>query len=513
MDAAPPKPRAPEPAGGHAGRVPLLLFLIALLVYNLNLQRIAAIDSVGASLLPFSLLLDGSIALDRFQPWFTEHAPQHAAAFLVRHGHAWSTYPIGLPVLATPLYVPAALAARLGAWDTRRIITVAAIHEKLTASLLAALSVALLYCLVRRLTEQTTAVLVACLYAFGTETWTISSQALWTHGGTTLAVTGSFYYLLRASESPPGRGYWILAGLFGGLAYAIRPTNALFLLAAGASLAWGRRFKGLCLFSLFPLLAVTLTSAYNVRVFGHVLGRYTVPQGADFWAGLTGILFSPGRGLFVYTPVFLFSLAGAFAWLRERGLRHSPVYTAAVLFTFLEVLVVSWWPEWWGGHCFGPRLLTDVAPCLALLTIPAMPQVRRAVALRAAFAASLVASVSIQAIGAFCYPNSRWDETPVAVGQDIARLWDWRDSPVARSLAAGPRIGPDPKFYEEIRRALGLGTGRRALKCQRFLTNGKKVPLRSLLLAMEAECRLRRWASCSPHGPRPATSGLPRRTT
>ena len=306
---------------------------------------------------------------------------------------------------------------------------------------------------------------MACLYAFATETWTISSHALWTHGGTTLAVTASLYCLLRASESSPRRVYWLLTGLFGGLAYAIRPTNALFLLAAGASLAWGRRFKELCFFSLFPLLAVTLTSAYNVWVFGHVLGRYTALLDGDFWAGLTGILFSPGRGLFVYTPVFLFSLAGDFAWLRDRRLRHSPVYTAAILFAVFEVLVVSWWREWWGGHCYGPRLLTDVAPSLALLTIPALHQVRRTVALRAVFAATLVASVSIQAVGAFCYPNSRWDETPVAVGQDVARLWDWRDSPVARSLAAGPRIGPDPKFYEEIRRALGLGTGRRAPRC------------------------------------------------
>ena len=116
------------------------------------------------------------------------------------------------------------------------------------------------------------------------------------------------------------------------------------------------------------------------------------------------------------------------------------------------LVVAGQWRVWWGGHCYGPRLLTDAVPCLILLTIPALDWIARAAALRVAFAALVAWSCFVQAVGAFCYPGSRWDETPVAVGSRPSRLWDWRDSPITRSLAAGPRLGPDRSALPKLRR-------------------------------------------------------------
>ena len=132
----------------------------------------------------------------------------------------------------------------------------------------------------------------------------------------------------------------------------------------------------------------------------------------------------------------------------------APVYLVAVLFTVSEILLVSKWRVWWGGHTYGPRLLTNLAPCLILLLIPAMDLVARRAVLRVLFGLTLGVSIFLQAVGAFCYPNSRWDETPVAVADRPARLWDWRDSPITRSLAAGPHIGPNPKFYDRLRKVI-----------------------------------------------------------
>ncbi|HSW50714.1 MAG TPA: hypothetical protein VLH09_11095 [Bryobacteraceae bacterium] len=73
---------------------------------------------------------------------------------------------------------------------------------------------------------------------------------------------------------------------------------------------------------------------------------------------------------------------------------------------------------------------------------------------RAAFVLLVTWSTFTQAVGAFCYPNSRWDETPVAVGSRPSRLWDWRDNPIARSLAAGPRLGPEPSIIPKLREVL-----------------------------------------------------------
>jgi hypothetical protein len=57
-------------------------------------------------------------------------------------------------------------------------------------------------------------------------------------------------------------------------------------------------------------------------------------------------------------------------------------------------------------------------------------------------AAALVISITVQGIGAFCYPNGHWDTQPVPVGKNRQRLWDWRDNQIFRSVAAGAVLEP-----------------------------------------------------------------------
>jgi len=54
---------------------------------------------------------------------------------------------------------------------------------------------------------------------------------------------------------------------------------------------------------------------YNIHYFGNLFGGYsTLLNSFDFsseiFARLMGLLFSPSRGLFVYTPVMLLSILG-----------------------------------------------------------------------------------------------------------------------------------------------------------------------------------------------------------
>jgi hypothetical protein len=144
-------------------------------------------------------------------------------------------------------------------------------------------------------------------------------------------------------------------------------------------------------------------------------------------------------------------MVGVSAWLRRRRCYDGPVYLISTLFFVSLLLVSAKWRIWWGGHCYGPRLLTDAMPCLILLVLPAMDLISRRPVLRASFGVLLGISVMAQAIGAFCYPNSKWDEAPVAVGERPSRLWDWRDSPISRSVAAGPRIGPSPGTFPKLK--------------------------------------------------------------
>ncbi|HRS75382.1 MAG TPA: hypothetical protein P5282_10635, partial [Anaerolineaceae bacterium] len=96
-------------------------------------------------------------------------------------------------------------------------------------------------------------------------------------------------------------------------------------------------------------------------------------------------------------------------------------------------------------------------PCLVLLIAPAWDDIIARRSVRLMFYSLLGASLLVQAAGAFCYPNSGWDEQPKPIGKSTERLWDWRDNPVARSLRAGPRLGPDPRRLPELRRNLFPG--------------------------------------------------------
>ena len=71
------------------------------------------------------------------------------------------------------------------------------VMQKLSASLIASISVLFVYLSLKELINRRTAILVALIYAFATNTWTISSQALWQHGLVELFLAMSIYLVLR----------------------------------------------------------------------------------------------------------------------------------------------------------------------------------------------------------------------------------------------------------------------------------------------------------------------------
>ena len=212
----------------------------------------------------------------------------------------------------------------------------------------------------------------------------------------------------------------------------------------------------MALFLAAPAALGAALLAYNLRVFGRSRADKPGLRRAVL-GGFLGLLVSPGRGLLVYTPITVFAILGVVARLRSRDRSGPPVYLVSALFSLALILVMSKWRVWWGGHCYGPRLLTDIAPCLVLLVLPALERSGERSGCAPVAGGGAAASVFVQAIGAFCYPNSRWDETPVAVGERPARLWDWKDSPITRGLSAGPRLGPDAQARRRIRHVFESG--------------------------------------------------------
>ncbi len=395
------------------------LFLLALLVYNANGRQIGAVDTTPSRLLPYSILRNGDFDLDEFGFLHRHGVP----AYLIQSdGHFVSAYPPGPAILALPFYLVPVLAAV--APDSKVLVDV----EKLAASVLTALSVALLYAAINRLEGPKAALVLSLVYAFGTSSLSISSQALWQHGPSQLLLAASLYCLVRGMTQP---GWVVVLGFPLALAVLCRPSDLLIAgpLAGYVLHAHRKHFMAFALSALPPALFM---AAYNLRYFGSVT-RIGYDQGflsghawaTPFLEGLSGVLFSPSRGLFVYSPVLLFSLVGmALAWRRGEILLFKYVSVAAVL----VILLYSNWKTWWGGWSYGPRLLADLTPLLTLLLIPVFRRIQDSLFLKRAFCVFAAVSIAIHGMGAFA--SAEWSPD---VGDASHRLWSWSDGELMNS--------------------------------------------------------------------------------
>jgi hypothetical protein len=132
----------------------LALFLAAWAVYNLNCRPITSGDTVPAALLPFAVVLDGTLNFDRYAEGMAHLYYNNPYFLRYKDGHAYSRYPIVVPLLITPAYLPLRLVAGIRDWPLSKLIVLARVLEKIWASAIAAASVAALWVLLRRLTER-----------------------------------------------------------------------------------------------------------------------------------------------------------------------------------------------------------------------------------------------------------------------------------------------------------------------------------------------------------------------
>lgn len=428
-----------------SGRVALGLALASFVLYQANLREISSADTIPNRLLPHELIRHQRLDLDRF---FRGWPPEQPLPYWVQRarGHYVSSYPPAPAVLAVPVYlVPVWLGAG-GGWVALNALS------KLAASLFAAASVGLVYLAARSLSlrlgaAEGGALGAAAVYAVGTTTWAVSSQGLWGHAPAQLGLALALYALLRADAGAASAG---LAGLATGLMVACRPPTAPLALLLALYVFRTARRRAAPFVGLLGAAGLVVL-AYNLWTFGSPQGGYAEINRThaqwhgveDTWTvsllgGLVGLLASPSRGLLVYSPVLGFALAGLAGALRpgrDALLRHLAVGVA----TGLGLLGA--YTVWWGGHSFGPRLLTDFLPAMVLGIVPVWPAIRRTRIAGATFAAAFALSIGVQAVGAFFYPSPRdveWNRTPADVDRAHGRLWDWRDPQLVRLLRNGP---------------------------------------------------------------------------
>jgi hypothetical protein len=144
--------------------------------------------------------------------------------------------------------------------------------EKLSASLIAALSGALLFLALRKVASRNVSLGVALIYGLASTTWAISSQALWRQGLTELSFTFLLWALFRVPDSPSAP-FW--AGLALAVAAANKPLEGILIVAFLVYFISRRQWKNELLF--LPLVVLgSLVLAFNLYFFARLIGGYGV---------------------------------------------------------------------------------------------------------------------------------------------------------------------------------------------------------------------------------------------
>lgn len=433
----------------------LVLFLGSLLIYLANDRLLLSGDSLPTSIWLFNLLEHQRLTFDYLQHTDLFQTGIHYYFTQSVHGDWVTIYPIGTAILTAPIYCIFYLIykiSHLGAplnllspeFELQRRS-----YERLAAALLAATSLVIFFQVLRFRFRPKIALITTIIFGFATTTWSVSAQALWQHGPLNLCVLASLWLVLRSEKSNNVRRDCCFAGMACGLLVGIRPTAIVYVVPIIIYLLYKRPkqlvYLGLGALSCVPVLA------WNFYHFQHPFGGYSTLSGFHkleyFAASFPGLLFSPSRGFFVYTPVMLFVLPGLWHWFScwRRHLARSIDYLWLGLFAASLPIFVSYWFVicWWGGGSYGPRFYTDILPAWCVMLAYCLEWLNQGFSqgvsqggkitasrfwITALFILTMGFSMFTQAMGVALPKAARdWNITPYSIDFQPNLAWKWSD--------------------------------------------------------------------------------------
>jgi hypothetical protein len=319
------------------------------------------------SLLVSQLILEHqTTALDVYRDAVDERfAFEHNYRVEQKNGHYYYLFPLAPSVFALPAVW---LANRLG------LNMLIPEEEYLLQGILSPLTCVaiffILYQICRGYLDSRPALVIALIFTLGSSLVSTLGTALWNMNVAVLFVCLSLLLVARRDTDHTRRINPLLLGFFLFAAFWSRPTVTPFIVVVFGYVLLRHR-------PLFMPLAATaggfllLFVAWSWLTYGQMLpdyyapGRLSSPQ--TFWEALYGNSFSPGRGIFVFSPFLAWVLVGALWFWRD--LKKYDLFWFSLIWFGLHLLSISRkYPDWWGGHQFGPRLLTDGLPALLLVS-------------------------------------------------------------------------------------------------------------------------------------------------
>ncbi len=344
------------------------------------------------------------------------------------NGHYYYLFPFAPSVFSLPVV----WAARLMGLDM-------AVHDqeytllKLMAVITSGVVFGLIYALGRCYLGLWASFVIALVSVLGSALISTLGIGLWNMNFTVILISLS---LLLLAHYDTGRAktinpFWLGFLLFA--AFWTRPTVSSFILCVLVYVFFRQRaifFK----LTLTTLTLFLLFVGWSWFTYGQLLPNYYLPSRlvatSTFWEAFYGNAFSPARGLFIFSPFFIVVLLGSL-WLWRDVKKYDLFWLSLAWFGLFYLAVSRKNEDWWGGHQYGPRLLTDGLPALVLITIflwQALSQ--RSLAVRAIALSSYVIlgtlGIFINSYQGLYNPNTYlWNKSP-NIDNYPEYLFDWK---------------------------------------------------------------------------------------
>ena len=360
----------------------LLLMALLVCVYTLTSSgRFHIVDEVSLFAVTESLALRGEVDTNTIAWMQYVNSPGEVLGAFGPDGQVFSKKGPAPAFLAAPWYLFLHIITELN-------VEIGQLQSTLLWNgIITALTAALLWLTALRLGYgDRTGMVLGLFFGLATIAWPYANQ-FFGEPLSALSLLLTLYGMLRWRQN--GRWWWMLIAGFGAAqAFTTVTAHAVLIALFGVwwlgdwalrrrrdaqmpGAGWGSLLAGVAAFAAPLLVAGALLMLYNFVRFGSPLETgYHFDSGegftSPFLAGFWGLVFSPYRGLFWHTPLFIASLIAFVPFVRRQ---RSVAILIAALSAALIGLYSLWW-MWWGGFAWGPRFLVPLTPFWVLLLAP-----------------------------------------------------------------------------------------------------------------------------------------------
>ena len=354
----------------------LFSFLVCLLVSG---GRLASSDELAVYLTTESLIERGELAIN---PDLVKNG------IYGRDGKFYYGVGIAEPVLSIPLYVGGkVIAGLLGLSEPARTLSIKATVSTLN-QIFAGLIAVMMFAFGVRLGYSRRVSLFLTLGLLFTTNLFPYFKSYMREPQLLFYLLAAIYYL-HGYKLEDKRSSLVLAGVFCGIGLLTRLTSVITIPLCYfyfVSIVWGRGehisrvrrlTSGSLSFGAPILVAIAVNMLYNYVQFESITGtpyaeaEFTTP----LWVGLYGLLFSSGKGLFLYAPLVALGVVS----LSRFGQLHRLEMYLFISIVLVHLLFFAKFVAWAGDGSWGPRYLISTLPFLVL---PAGVLIREKVVVR-----------------------------------------------------------------------------------------------------------------------------------